>query len=73
MYVTTTSLQRGLVSHCPHKYDPENIGGVVAALLSEETCWVNGQRIEVSGGINNAKIFSNRRHPKLMDARGWQM
>jgi NAD(P)-dependent dehydrogenase (short-subunit alcohol dehydrogenase family) len=30
----------------------EDIGGVVAALLSEETRWVNGQRIEVSGGIN---------------------
>ncbi len=29
---------------------PEDIGGVVAALLSEETGWVNGQRIEVSGG-----------------------
>jgi len=31
---------------------PEDVGGVVAALLSEETYWVNGQRIEVSGGIN---------------------
>ncbi|HEX4204863.1 MAG TPA: SDR family oxidoreductase [Ktedonobacteraceae bacterium] len=30
---------------------PEDIGGVVAALLSEETSWVNGQKIEVSGGI----------------------
>ena len=29
----------------------EDIGGVVAALLSEETRWVNGQKIEVSGGI----------------------
>jgi NAD(P)-dependent dehydrogenase (short-subunit alcohol dehydrogenase family) len=31
---------------------PEDIGGVVAALLAEETRWVNGQRIEVSGGIS---------------------
>ena len=31
---------------------PEDVGGVVAALLSEETSWINGQRIEVSGGIN---------------------
>jgi NAD(P)-dependent dehydrogenase (short-subunit alcohol dehydrogenase family) len=31
---------------------PEDIGGTVAALLSEETRWVNGQRIEVSGGMN---------------------
>jgi NAD(P)-dependent dehydrogenase (short-subunit alcohol dehydrogenase family) len=31
---------------------PEDIGGVVAALLSEETRWINGQKIEVSGGIN---------------------
>ncbi len=30
----------------------EDIGGVVASLLSEETQWINGQRIEVSGGIN---------------------
>ena len=30
----------------------EDIGGVVAALLSGETYWINGQRIEVSGGIN---------------------
>lgn len=30
---------------------PEDIGGVVASLLSDEMCWVNGQRIEVTGGI----------------------
>lgn len=30
---------------------PDDIGGVVAFLCSEESCWVNGQRIEVSGGI----------------------
>ena len=30
----------------------EDIGGVVAALLSDETRWINGQRIEVSGGIH---------------------
>ncbi len=31
---------------------PEDIGGVVAFLCSEEAKWINGQRIEVSGGIN---------------------
>jgi NAD(P)-dependent dehydrogenase (short-subunit alcohol dehydrogenase family) len=30
----------------------EDIGGVVAALLSEDTRWINGQKIEVSGGIH---------------------
>ena len=30
---------------------PDDIGGVVASLLSDEMRWVNGQRIEVSGGI----------------------
>lgn len=31
---------------------PDDIGGVVAFLCSEEARWVNGQRIEVSGGMN---------------------
>jgi NAD(P)-dependent dehydrogenase (short-subunit alcohol dehydrogenase family) len=31
---------------------PEDIGGVVAFLCSEEGRWINGQRIEVSGGMN---------------------
>ncbi|WP_026954941.1 SDR family NAD(P)-dependent oxidoreductase [Algoriphagus vanfongensis] len=31
---------------------PEDIGGVVAFLCSEEARWVNAQRIEVSGGQN---------------------
>lgn len=30
----------------------EDIGGVVAFLCSEEGKWINGQRLEVSGGIN---------------------
>ncbi len=30
---------------------PDDIGGVVAFLCSEDARWVNGQRIEVSGGI----------------------
>jgi NAD(P)-dependent dehydrogenase (short-subunit alcohol dehydrogenase family) len=29
---------------------PDDIGGAIAALLSEESRWINGQRIEVSGG-----------------------
>ncbi len=30
----------------------DDIGGVVASLLSDEMRWVNGQRIEVSGGVS---------------------
>jgi NAD(P)-dependent dehydrogenase (short-subunit alcohol dehydrogenase family) len=30
----------------------EDIGGVVAFLCTDDAAWVNGQRIEVSGGIN---------------------
>lgn len=31
--------------------NPDDIGGLIASLLAEETRWVNGQRIEASGGI----------------------
>jgi len=31
---------------------PDDIGGVVAFLCSNDAKWINGQRIEVSGGIN---------------------
>ncbi|HYH14442.1 MAG TPA: SDR family oxidoreductase [Flavisolibacter sp.] len=31
----------------------EDIGGVVAFLCTDEARWINGQRIEVSGGINS--------------------
>lgn len=31
---------------------PDDIGGVVAFLCSEEARWINAQRIEVSGGMN---------------------
>ena len=30
---------------------PSDIGGVVAFLCSEDAKWINGQRIEVSGGM----------------------
>lgn len=30
---------------------PDDIGGMIASLLSEENRWINGQRIEVSGGM----------------------
>ena len=30
---------------------PDDIGGLIASLLSEDNRWVNGQRIEASGGI----------------------
>ena len=32
--------------------EPDDIGGAVAALLSDGNRWVTGQRIEVSGGMN---------------------
>jgi NAD(P)-dependent dehydrogenase (short-subunit alcohol dehydrogenase family) len=31
---------------------PDDIGGVVSFLCTEEARWINGQRIEVSGGMN---------------------
>jgi len=31
---------------------PDDIGGVVAFLCTEDACWINGQRIEASGGQN---------------------
>lgn len=30
---------------------PDDIGGAIASLLSEDNRWINGQRIEASGGI----------------------
>ena len=30
---------------------PEDIGGVIAALLSPDSRWINAQRIEASGGM----------------------
>ncbi|SIT42002.1 Uncharacterized oxidoreductase MexAM1_META1p0182 (fragment) [Paraburkholderia ribeironis] len=30
---------------------PEDVGPMIASLLSEDHRWVNGQRIEVSGGM----------------------
>jgi NAD(P)-dependent dehydrogenase (short-subunit alcohol dehydrogenase family) len=31
---------------------PDDIGGAVSVLLSDEAGWINGQRIEVAGGIH---------------------
>jgi len=31
---------------------PDDVGRMIASLLSEENRWVNAQRIEVSGGIS---------------------
>jgi NAD(P)-dependent dehydrogenase (short-subunit alcohol dehydrogenase family) len=30
---------------------PDDIGGVIASLLSPENAWINAQRIEASGGM----------------------
>lgn len=32
--------------------EPEDVGRVIAALLSNESAWINGQSIEVAGGYN---------------------
>lgn len=46
-------LQQGLAAQTAlgRVGQPGDISGVVAALLSDEMRWVNGQRIEVSGGM----------------------
>ena len=31
---------------------PDDVGGVVAFLCTEEAGWINGQRIELTGGMN---------------------
>jgi NAD(P)-dependent dehydrogenase (short-subunit alcohol dehydrogenase family) len=31
---------------------PEDVGPVIASLLSDDLGWVNAQRIEVSGGVH---------------------
>jgi len=31
---------------------PDDIGPMIASLLSDDNRWVNGQRIEVSGGTH---------------------
>jgi len=31
--------------------EAEDIGGVVAFLCTDDARWINGQRIEVSGGV----------------------
>lgn len=30
---------------------PDDVGGAVSALLSDQAHWITGQRIEVSGGM----------------------
>ena len=42
-FAAMTALNRNAV--------PDDIGGVVAALLSDGSSWLNGQRIEASGGL----------------------
>ena len=31
---------------------PDDIGGIIVFLCSEDSYWINGQRIEASGGVN---------------------
>lgn len=46
--------QAGIIDRTPlgRLGNAEDVGGVVAFLCTEEARWVNGQRIEVAGGIN---------------------
>ena len=30
---------------------PDDVGGAIATLLSADNRWINGQRIEISGGV----------------------
>jgi hypothetical protein len=30
---------------------PDDIGGIIASLLSEDNRWINAQQIEASGGM----------------------
>jgi NAD(P)-dependent dehydrogenase (short-subunit alcohol dehydrogenase family) len=32
--------------------EPDDVGRVIAALLSDESAWINAQSIEVAGGYN---------------------
>ncbi len=43
MVANATALERAGV--------PDDVGPMIAALLSEDDRWINGQRIEVSGGL----------------------
>src|ERR1017187_4171480 len=36
---------------------PDDIGGAVASLLSDDSGWINGQRVEVAGGIFSLRVF----------------
>ena len=36
--------------HCGVRPGPDDIGPMIAGLLTEGHCWVDAQRIEVSGG-----------------------
>ncbi|GAA5168616.1 MULTISPECIES: SDR family NAD(P)-dependent oxidoreductase [Amycolatopsis] len=41
----------GAITALGRPAEPEEIGRVVAALLSDDTGWINGERIEASGGM----------------------
>lgn len=50
----TNETKRDLISNATalgRVSEPEDIGGVVAFLCTEDAGWINGQRIKVSGGV----------------------
>lgn len=51
-YLRDAALQKAVVADTPlgRVGEPDDIAGVIASLLSPETRWITGQRIEVTGG-----------------------
>jgi hypothetical protein len=50
--------------------EPADIGPMIAALLSDDNRWVNGQRIEVSGGMALESIPGASQGPRKRTSRG---
>lgn len=51
-YLRYEGLQRAVVADTPlgRVGEPEDVARVIASLLSPDTRWITGQRIEVTGG-----------------------
>jgi NAD(P)-dependent dehydrogenase (short-subunit alcohol dehydrogenase family) len=52
IYVTQLNQQIASITALGRVGLPDDIGSVVAFLCTDDAKWVNGQRIEVSGGMN---------------------
>ena len=51
-YLRDEQLQKVVVSDTPlgRVGQPEDVAGAIASLLSADTRWITGQRVEVNGG-----------------------